>query len=575
MANRNLTWEFSLLDKISSPASKAEKSLSKLSVTLNLAGEAAVEGAAGLKKLADGSEKAATGARHASREAESLATHWAHVVELGKEIWHVVEGVGEFGFEMGKAAIEAASFKETTLVSLTTIMGSADAASETLTNTIKLASKLPIETEEALQGITKLTMAGYNRKQLFPIEIAASDVKAFNPGRADAMDVFLRQISEIKQVGLTGRHLQALSQETNISEEGILSNLMRYYGRDKKTIEHMISKKLIDKEAAVAAILQAVADKEGGKLGPISKKLGQTVSGLWATIKSRKLEFLMDLDQSPAYKTFRNFLSNVAKATDPFSPFATRVKASFSRTFGGVFGSIFGDFAGEDGVGKIEAGLTKALQVVELIGGGFQVAIGFGKGFLDSLTQGLGTTNSLFGPDGSLDQKKLQAATVEFEKMGHELGEVVKLVGELAAESNGLLKKLGADGRFGDWLAKKRLSDTGGDERAFDPMHPEKGGLDFRTSVPAIQNGLGVSPVSKVQNEIDRVATSPVGRGQKTSGQSTSSTVSPVSKIEINIHAPGATKETVGHMENRLKSVLPGLVNKPAQAASLTPAGGN
>jgi hypothetical protein len=200
-----LQFEFELRDKVSGKARSMRVSLEDL-------GE-------GLKGVGKESEKAEKGA-------EGFLTKLHHGLGLAKEAFHVAEKIADIGIEFGKAAIEAASFKETALVSLTTVMGSAGDAGDALRQAVHLASLLPIETKDAMEATTKLALAGFDKSQIKPITLAASDVLTFNPGRgAEAMHLFLRQIAEIRQAGLGNRHLLALSQETNIDESKILENL--------------------------------------------------------------------------------------------------------------------------------------------------------------------------------------------------------------------------------------------------------------------------------------------------------------------------------------------------------------
>jgi hypothetical protein len=406
MASRKLTWEFELLDRVSGPARKLRISLEGVDGALERVGQSS---------------------RRAEKGTESFGTRLNAVLELGKKAFEVAEGVGHIGLSIAEAAVDAASFKEETVVALGTILGSADRAGKVLKSTIALAAHLPIETEAAINATTKLALAGYSQKELAPLTIAASDVKAFNPGRGEeAMELFLRQIQEIKQVGLGARHLRALSQETNVSEAGILEHLSKLYGgASEATLKQAMSKGLIDKNAAVTAILQAVADKEGGQLGTISKKLSTTVPGLLSTLRSRKLELLMDLDESPAYGSFRGFLQNLTNALDPTSRFGRRAKESIARTFGGVFSRVFGDFSGPQGAERMEKALARVLHVLDLVGVGFQAAAGLGKGFMLELASGLGITDDLFGKDGSLDEKKIQKLVERFEDLGKQIGDVV------------------------------------------------------------------------------------------------------------------------------------------------------
>jgi hypothetical protein len=431
---KRLEWEFQLVDRVSGAAKQMRLSL---------------EG------VDDALKRVNTSTQHAGHGAESLTTKMHSLMGIGERIWRVGEGVAHIGESFGEAAIEAASFKEETVVALGTILGSSKQAGRVLHDTVALAAHLPIETQDAIQATTKLALAGYGRKDLMKMTVAAADVKALNPGRGEeAMRYFVRHLDEVQQVGLQHRHLRFLSQEANLPEEGILRNLSKAYGgASPEALKKAMAKGLIDKNAAVWAILQTVADKEGGKLGTLSKKLSATVPGLLSTLRSRKLELLMDLDESPAYASLRGFLSNLANALDPASAFGHKAKDSLARTFGGVFSRLFGDFSGADGAVKLEEVLTKALRAVDLLGVALQAGAGLGKGFFTTLGQGLGISNDLFGADGSLDAKKVEKLVLRFEVLGKTIGDMVlhlldlaKLIGSVLPTSTDVSSSVGIPG---------------------------------------------------------------------------------------------------------------------------------
>jgi len=552
---RKIVWEFALKDSLSNPANNGARALGKMRVSLQLAGDAA-------DKLAGQQNKAA----HSS---ESLATHLHSVLGVGEKLGHIAlsaaEGIGELGFSFGEAAIEAASFKETTLVGLETIMGSAEDAQKVLRDTVRLSYNLPLEPRAAVEAVTQLALSGIPKEDLAHLTIAASDVKAFNPGRGDeAMKLFLRQVGDIQAVGLNARHLLALAQETHIPEDKIVANLSKFSGVKAPAKAHgeALAKFLeaIPKDTAITAITQTIADLQGGQLGTISNKLSKTVEGMTDTLKGRPLELMMDLDTQPAYKEYKGFLGNAVKLTDPGSPFGSKIRKAITEIFGGTFHAAFGDLSGDAGMKNLESAFDKVLRVGQVVGLGFQGGIEFAKAFGSEL---LGDVDNLFGKDGSLDPKRVKSITDSFREMGKEVGVAVKGVVELASATKGLIDKLADNGNWGDRLAKKRLKDAGLDERAFDPTRPWLGGTVPSWYKPkGLTQGMGVSPVSPLRppgaDDIDRVAGTRPASGPGSSG----AVIMRGGDVNVNVDARGSTPGSAEAIGSKLERVVPNATAK-------------
>lgn len=400
------SWTFEIEDRLTGQAQRMDAALSRMEAT-----------SARLEKQLGGLEE---GAKRTGKGFGGFAMELHSVVDVGGRVLHVLEAVGEKVFEAGKwfaeAAIGAASFKETMLVSLSTILGSGAAAERVLHNITTMAAHLPVQTGQAMQASTALLLGGFREDQLTPLLLGMSDVGAMNPGRKDeAMHAFVKQIREMKSAGVSERHLMYLSQEANIDKGQVLERIAKLYAKPVEEIEHHL--KDVNPEDMVTAILQTITSQEKGPLGTLSNKLATTVDGLMSTLKSRKLELFMDLDNSPAYASFRGFLSNLVKLTDTTSGFGLKLKGKIAEVFAESFGFAFDSLSGEGGIGRLEELLERALGVGQVAFQGLKgVVEGLASGFKDSFKD----ATALF--DGPLDEKKIKALGEEFRKAGEEVG---------------------------------------------------------------------------------------------------------------------------------------------------------
>lgn len=490
---KKLVWDFVLNDRLSGPAGAETRALGRMKVVLEGAAEAAEKTAQKQERLARKSEESGV----AFEGFTSKLDHGLGVMEkLGHGALRVAEGIGHLGLSFGEAALEAASFKESTLVSLSTVLGSTKDAQDVFKSTVSLAARLPITTQEAVEGATQLALAGIRKEDLGHLTLAASDVGSLNPGRqSEAIRLFLRQITDIQSVGLNARHLLALSQETHIPEDKIIANLARLSGQKVPESMHgthlqkFLEPFTKDKDTAITAIAQTIADIQGGgKLGEISQKKGLTYEGLVSTIESRKTELLMDLDTSPAYARYRSFLGNAATLLDPNSQFGSRVKSRLEATFSGTFDRLFGDLAGDEGLGRLEQVFETIAKGGDLLGVGLESAAGFAKGFVNELVDADVLGASLFGPDGKLDPKQVKKVTEGFTELGHE---VAKVAGGLVDVAHGFGKIIDFVSNDGDWgrsLADYRMWQTGIDAPAYDPTKVSQQNSNYAVTALALRD---------------------------------------------------------------------------------------
>lgn len=373
----SFAWRFEIEDALSERALRMDQALSKLEATS--------------RRM----ESALLGVNKNTKDVATSHDLWFskldHGINLAKELTSTLFEMGKGLFEVGKgfaeAALEAASFHEGAVIGLTSVMGDKGVAQNALANVVQMAGRMPITTEDALNASRQLLMTGFSEAQNRVLLMGMSDVGALNGGGERgqfAQQMFIRQIKDIQSIGMNSRHLMALSMETALPEGQILDQigkLQGWKGMDHEQMKRRLHE--VSSDTGITAVLRTIASKEGGTLGNISGEMGKTVSGLYTTLKSRKLEMFMNLDASTGYEKYKGFLQNLVNLSDSESGFGKTLRSTITKTFDNIFGAAFGELGAADGADKMEALLNRLLAA--------------GSGFMDGMTMGLRT---LFG-DGS------------------------------------------------------------------------------------------------------------------------------------------------------------------------------
>jgi hypothetical protein len=401
-----LVWTFSLRDQMSGPATSISASLADVATSTTVVSAAANTAAAktkalggalrgGLGGLGGATKPVSNGLAEIAKQAASAA---AEVEEssksmfdgLGKRLLPTLDqvehaaagaviGIGGLGVYLAKTAVDAASFAETTKTSLEVVLNSSEAAQRVFTNTVLLAGRLPITTENALTAVKSLALAGWAEKDLGALTIAYSDAESTAKGFGNN---FINAVNRIKASGtVDAMQLHFLPRETGIQMKNIITGLQQvgYAGiKTSAQLTKMIHS--VNGDDFVEAMLRAQAIQGHGKLGALSDRQSKTLGGLLTTLESRKFELLMTLDTSPGFATFRNFISNLSDSLNPTSPAGRELSAAFESTFNDIFGNVFGDFAGPNGAGKL-ASLVKTdvipafKDLATVVGGIFSVTM--------------------------------------------------------------------------------------------------------------------------------------------------------------------------------------------------------
>lgn len=439
-------WIFGMLDKASGPASAAEKKLAMLQKRIEAItkAEAAMNAGGHKDKLTfqrlgleiQRDTLAASERQHGS--ILQMAFAFNQVLGVAGAVFGVVEGVGsviadaaggaaKIAFSFGKAAIEAASYRETSMIALNVLTGSADQAKRMWDWGVKFAAVTPFETKETLEWMKDLTTGGFKENEVAVIMQAVGDLGAAKGMNRDIMQQLMYVFGKIKADNkLTGHSLQML-RTAGLPGTDLNAKLEEMLHLNKGGAQAAISASQVDAQTAIVAALDVIRTKfSGGVLGKLMDKFSETIPGLMSTLASRPFEFMVDLDKSKGFAATKGALKNLLAAIDAN---ADKIKDKIADIFNALAVGLFGDLSGPNGPEAAAKAIDKVLAGVDKLVVGVQAATALASGFTSGLLAGIDIDNKLF--DGPLDSARIEKLTASGREIGVEFGKAATMLGKL------------------------------------------------------------------------------------------------------------------------------------------------
>jgi hypothetical protein len=563
MAGGKLEWLFALIDKTSGPAGAIERKLEILEKRLK-----AVDKAAGESKDPRTRDKLLFRRMElelqrdnllmkSSRDAtESWITRLNHalgvVVMIGgalKTVGGLVADVagtaGRLAFFFGKAAVDAASYRETNLIALGVLTRSEETARRMLKWGVDFAAVTPFETREVLNWQKQLFVGGFKEAEVPVILKAIGDVGALKDFDRGIIQRLIEGLSKVKAEGkLTGETMERFA-AAGVPAGKVYERLGQIYGTTVPGVMKLREKGAIGADAGVRAVVDVIREElSGGKLGLLMDKFSETIPGLLSTLWSRPFEFMMDLDESEGFRAFKSALKNLLAAIDQN---AGSIKARIADAFNHLAGGLFGELGGANGLAKAEELVMQILDGVDqLIVAGkeaFAFFKGMGEGFLGAA---FGELRDLF--EGPLTEEKLARITEAGRELGAALGRILDLV-------VGLTKAIGMFGAP-HW-----------DTNDFFGRYFAFGETELRKKKNWIERVVDLSPIGTVNRALTALQASPE-RTDELLAQARGVTATPPAMsaqalaarsttlhapVSINVDARGATPETASHIGEQVK----------------------
>lgn len=454
-------YEMVMVDRMSGPAKTALDAVWKLDMkvqglakSLRTTLKSAVTDAKGVMKGLDGKATASLfqGTRGAfGRGANSMglgslgtgAIGWGSVVAGATA---AAVAIGGISYALGRNVVEMAAFRESTLSSLETVMGSSEAAGRTFRNAMTIAGQTPLDTSDVVSMADNFAVAGFNENQLEPLIAAASDISAAR-GRV-AADGFALVVSQMHAADKMDRGDLRQLLNAGVNTGAVLdsiANQMNIRGATERARRQAVLKAITDGrvtgDIGITAAMTAINARMdgGGELGTYARRRSETLVGALSNAKNAWDNLLMGMrtEDSPGLRSMTRMVLAVTEAMSANGPLGTELKG-FVTDFTNVMGAgLFGD----DPRGIIEI-VTVGIRnlrpaVMDTLGG----VIAFGRGFILGFRYFLDPLMELVGQLGDGGD-----SAGKWERFGVVFGNVAGIV------VDGIAFMVGSFSLFGTWI---------------------------------------------------------------------------------------------------------------------------
>lgn len=350
---------------------------------------------------------------------------------------------------VGAFALSTASAAETTEISFTTMLGSAEAARDMMDELSDFAAHTPFELSGLQTATRQLLAYGFTAEDVIPMLTAVGDATAaLGTGQAGIESV-TRALGQMQTRGKV-----SAEEMLQLTEAGIPAweYLAEAIGTDTAGAMQAVTDGAVSASQGIQAITQGMEQDFGGMMESQSK----TVAGLMSNLTDAIQQPLMELRDTDAYADFADALEDVVDAAGPFVesllPHLEDGLSIVSDVLEGAADAMesFADM-GEEGQSQLIGLVTQAA-----LAGPALTVMGRGIQGVGTLMRGAGgaikTGTTLVGKlsDGLLDlATSPKTAETALGKFAGVVAGIPTPVG-LAATAIGVLLV----GAFADWAAK-------------------------------------------------------------------------------------------------------------------------
>jgi tape measure domain-containing protein len=315
----SLQWYLKLIDQMSGPAKVIAQTLRGVDTALKTVRQSVGATLEGIRKFASGAD---------------------HMINIGERVVHVFRRIGEAAKEGIVFAVEAAAFKEQTLLAFETILRSKKAAQETMQEAVRFAAATPFTTKDVISSYRALLTGGFSRAEIPIVMRGVGDFAAMNGLDPAVMERVIFHLRQIRAEGrLTGMQMHQLAL-AGLPVARVYEQLAKMLGTDVAGAMAKLHAGEVGSQGGLFAILSVVKEMAGGRLGGLLDRSSQTVTGLLSTIRSRPHELMMQLDESAGFNSLRRFLKMIADVFDPNSSNGQAIIARATRMFDTIMGGL-------------------------------------------------------------------------------------------------------------------------------------------------------------------------------------------------------------------------------------------
>lgn len=205
----------------------------------------------------------------------------------------------------GAAMLNYASTLETTTIAFTTMLGSAEAATQHLRELQAFALKTPFQFEELIAASQRMQALGFNAAQVVPILTDVGNAVAAAGGGSERLDRVVLAISQIQSKG------RLATQEINqLAEAGINSYKMleAQLGKSRAELVKMVEQGQISS----AVFLEAFQKFSQQNFGGLMEQQSKTFAGAMSNIKDALLQ-TSNTAFAPLYKRLSELAQQFAE----------------------------------------------------------------------------------------------------------------------------------------------------------------------------------------------------------------------------------------------------------------------
>jgi tape measure domain-containing protein len=215
----------------------------------------------------------------------------------------------------GAASVKMAADMETAQVALTTLMGTASAATEQMAQLKQFAASTPFQFTELLSATRRMMAFGFQAKETIPILRNLGNASFALGQGAEGVNNMILALGQMRMKG----RAQSEEMTRQLGQYvGAWQYLADYLQTNVKTAMSMVEKRMIDGETAVKAVLLGIANDPKFKDG-MAKQV-KTLMGQWSNFKDQLAFTLADIG-GLLIQTFdlKGVINNVRSAIKAFS----------------------------------------------------------------------------------------------------------------------------------------------------------------------------------------------------------------------------------------------------------------
>jgi tape measure domain-containing protein len=352
--NEKLKWVLELVNRVTGPSRQIQESINNV--------------AASAQKLKQASEQASGGVSSLGSSFGGLSRGVAAGQLAANAISSIARAAWEASKSLAMATLEAASFKENTLIGLKVLLKSESQAKAVYAEAESFAAKTPFNTQDVLKLYKTLITSGFsiekNAKGISEVSALAETIgnaAAANGMSPDVIAGITKAIGDVKMAGkLRGQEMIQFS-NWGVGRAPIFEALAKTLGKKVEDIPKLMEAGQIDAATAINAVVTSI----GGTYGGLMKETSTTLSGLWSTLASRPFEILSALADTDAFDTLKQLVSSLAELFAPGGEAASSIQGFLRGTIQKLFDVLFGWAKNAEGKitpASLQAGLKKLAE---------------------------------------------------------------------------------------------------------------------------------------------------------------------------------------------------------------------